>query len=231
MMDISKFYFISKPIFGFLKEDEIEYLTTSIQRKIFRKGKDIFKEGTYPKGVFILDKGKVKIYQNTFEGSQQIITIHVDGEIFGYRPVLCDEKYPVSGTAIEDCKISFIPKKEFLELLIRSSTLSNILLRNLSYEFTVWVNMITNLGQRTVKERLLLNLLILTEKYRKKKRWPVEISLSRADLASLIGTSNETLARMLKILKRDNLIFYKGRTIMINTQAQFDEIQKTILVT
>jgi CRP-like cAMP-binding protein len=229
-MDITSYYFVSKPIFESLKKTEIAFLKNFIETKVYRKNKEVFREGTYPKGVYILEKGKIKIYQNTFDGSQQIITIHIEGEIFGYRPVLCDDRYPVSASAIEDCRVSFIPKKVFLELLSSSSALSNILLRNLSREFTVWVNMITNLGQRSVKERLFLNLLILTEKYRGVKKWPVEITLSRSDLAALTGTSNETLARMIKKLKSEKIIATKGRTILINGTAQTEKIKKALSV-
>ena len=157
------------------------------------------------------------------------MNIHVEGELIGYRPLLCEKKYPVSAMAIEECKISYIPKKQFLLLLKESPTLANTLLQFLSNEFTVWVNTITSATQRTVKERLLLNLLILTEKYRTKKKWPVEISLSRADLAALIGTSGETLARLIKLLKTEKYIAVKGRTILINNQQQYDKIAGALI--
>jgi CRP-like cAMP-binding protein len=227
-MDLSRFYFINNSIVEFLNKEEVSFLKPFIVQKLYSKGQNIYSEGAHPKGVFILDKGKIKIYQKTFEGLQQIMNIHVQGEIIGYRPLLCDEKYPVSATAIEDCKISFIPKKQFLIALSKSSLLSNLLLKFLSYEFTVWVNTISNLKHRTVKERLLLNLLILIEKYRGKKKWPVEITLSRADLAALIGTSNETLARLLKIIKDEKYISVRGRTIIIQGYSQEDKIRKSL---
>jgi CRP-like cAMP-binding protein len=224
-VDLSRFYFINSAA-DFLGEAGIGLLKEYVIEKHYSKGQHIYMEGAYPKGVFILDKGKIKIYQKTLEGLQQIMNIHVHGEIIGYRPLLCDEKYPVSATAIEECKVSFISKKQFLIALNKSSLLSNVLLKFLSYEFTVWVNTISNLKHRTVKERLFLNLLILIEKYRGKKKWPVEITLSRADLAALIGTSNETLARLLKILKDEKYISVRGRTIIIQSQLQGDRIRK-----
>lgn len=227
-MDLSHFYFTNNNLYELLPDEDLDLLKKFMMQKSYPKGKDIFVEGTYPKGVYILDKGKLKIYQKTFEGSQQILNIHVQGEIVGYRPLLCDEKYPVTATAIDDCKISFIPKKHFFTAIQKSSLFSNILLKYLSYEFTVWVNTISNLKQHTVKERLFLNLLILIEKYRTKKTWPVEITLSRADLAALIGTSNETLARLLKILRNEKLIATRGRTIIINSAAQQDKINKAL---
>jgi CRP-like cAMP-binding protein len=227
-MELSRFFFVSDSIYKSLKKDEIDYLKKAILQKTYSKNRIIFSEGSFPKGVFILDKGKVKIFQKTFEGAEQIMNIHIDEEVFGYRPVLCEQKYPVSASAIEECKISFIPKKEFMFLLKKSPVLSNTLLRFLSYEFTVWVNTITNFAQRTVKERLLLNLLILSEKYRTKKKWPIEITLSRADLAALVGTSNETLARMIKKLKDDKYIVTRGRKIIISGPAQTERIEKSI---
>jgi len=175
-----------------------------------------------------LDSGKVKIYQKSHDDNQQIMNIHVRGEIIGYRPLLCDERYPVTATAIEQCKISFIPKKQFLILLQQSRGLSNTLLKYLSFEFTVWVNIISYLAQRPVKERLLLNLLILIEKYKTKKGWPVEITLSRADLAALVGTSNETLARMITLLKDERYISTKARSIMIESATQVTRIKKLL---
>ena len=227
-MDLSKYYFINNSLYGDLGSDDRAYLKQVSQRKVFARGKDIFKENTYPQGVYVLDSGKVKIYQKTAGGFQQIMNIHIAGEIFGYRPLLCDEKFPVSATAIESCVVSFIPKKYFFLLLRRSGTLSTLLLRFLSFEFTVWVNTISNVTQRSVRERLLLNLLILVEKYRIKKLWPVEITLSRADFASLIGTSNETLARIIKGLKQDHYISFRGRTIIINGPEQLKKITNLI---
>ncbi|MBT1710682.1 Crp/Fnr family transcriptional regulator [Fulvivirgaceae bacterium PWU5] len=227
-MDLSRFYFINNSIGELLSGDDIDFLKQSIVQKHYSKGDNIYSEGVYPKGVFILDKGKIKIYQETFEGTQQIMNIHVQGEIIGYRPLLCGDRYPVTATAMEECRISFIPKKQFLLALDKSSRLSNMLLKFLSNEFTVWVNTISNLKHRTVKERLFLNLLILTEKYRAKKKWPVEITLSRADLAALIGTSNETLARLLKILRDEKYISVRGRTIIIQGPAQEERIQKSL---
>lgn len=228
-MDLTRFYFINKNFYELICSENIDVLKSSATLKSYKKGTDIFIEGTYPKGVYILDKGKLKIYQTTFEGEQQIMNIHIQGEIIGYRPLLCDGKYPVTATAIEDCTVTFIPKKHFFTTLENSTLLSNMLLKFLSYEFTVWVNTISNLKQRTVKERLMVNLLVLIEKYRTKKRWPVHITLSRADLAALIGTSNETLARLLKVLKDDNYIVTKGRTIIVRGAAQEDKIKKTLI--
>jgi CRP-like cAMP-binding protein len=227
-MDLSSFYFNTDPLDEVLNEKEISLLYKGSSKKQIPRGIKIFEERTYPKGVYFLKKGKVKIYQSSSAGSEQIIAIHGAGELFGYRPILCDELFPVTAKTLEASTIIFIPKKNFLKALSETTGLSNILLKYLSHEFTVWVNTISILARTTVKERLLLNILLLAEKYREKSRWPIRISLPKADLACLIGTSNETLARILKILKGEKLIISRGRSIEISGPEQFKKIQKLV---
>ncbi|MGZ4156254.1 MAG: Crp/Fnr family transcriptional regulator, partial [Bacteroidia bacterium] len=181
-----------------------------------KKGEIIFKKGTPSKGVYILRKGKVKIYQVNQDGKSQILYIYKKGEFFGYKPLLCNETHPITASVVEDAVISFIPKIPFFNVLKISPQLSNRLLFNLSHEFSVWVNTATAFAQQTVKERFALTLLILNEKYKKEgSDKPVELNLSREDLASYVGTAIETLVRILKELKEKKILEVKGRKIKI----------------
>lgn len=227
-MDLSSFYFHSEPIDQFLSDKDKKTLYQNSSENKYAVGVKIFEERTYPKGVFILKKGRVKIYQSASSGEEQIVAIHVEGEIFGYRPILSGERYPVSAQTLEPCTILFIPKENFVKVLETSTSLSNILLKYLSSEFTIWVNTISIRSRTTVKERLLLNILLLSERYREKSKWPIKITLPKSDLACLIGTSNETLARMLKLLKQDKFILSRGRSIEITTPEQLNRIEKEV---
>lgn len=182
----------------------------------FKKGKELFREGGYPKGLYILKKGKVKLYQQTQDGSEQIVYIYTPGDMFGYRPLLCNERHPGAAKTIEECGIYFLPTKYFLEALKKSTPLSNLLLQNLSHEFTVLVNLIAAFGQRSAKERMALSLLILREKYKRSGSSIVEVTLSRADLAAFIGTTNETVARLISKFKEEKLIRVTGRKIILS---------------
>ncbi len=218
-IDISSYYFINSPLTD-LPESEGRQLLAAASEKKYERGDMLFRKNQFPKGIFIIRKGRVKIYQRMSTGADQALNIHVAGEIIGYRPLLCDERYPVNGNAIEPCTVWFVPAKSFFELLNKSIALSNLLLRYLSHEFTVWVNTISMMSHRTVKERLLLNLLILHAKYQEASRWPVKITLPKTDIANLIGTSKETLARVLQDLKSTHHITSRGRTIEISSQQR-----------
>ncbi|MDJ1471024.1 Crp/Fnr family transcriptional regulator [Xanthocytophaga flava] len=233
-MDISSFYFTCAPIDESLREQEKTLLYANSIETRSGRGIRLFEEGTYPKGVFILKKGRVKISQSDADGWEQIIAIHGAGELFGYRPLLSGETYPVSGTTLEPCTIVFVPKKDFQRVLESSAVLSNVLLKYLSHEFTVWVNTISIMAKTTVRERLLLTILILAKKYShvadNRLTWPIRIGLSKADLACLIGTSSETLARTLKVIKQERLITSRGRSLEISGHEQLASIEKHVSV-
>src|SRR5688572_706344 len=196
-MKIVKFHFKGIPVLKSLPAEDVSWIMSNSRVKKVKANVELFKEGTFPKQVFILKKGKVKIFQTTSEGNEQIVYIYEPGDIFGYRPMLCNEKHPVSAKSIEDSILLSIHRNKFEELFESSVALSQILLKNLSSEFSVWMHFITTFAQYSVKERLALCLLILREKYKKSKQAAqVEINLTRKDLASFSGTSIETLARM-----------------------------------
>ena len=224
-MELSAFYFINAALND---SPELSALMTSATTRRCGRGETIFQANQYPKGVFILLKGKVKTFQRIPTGSDQVMNIHVAGEIIGYRALVSNERYPVSAVAIEPCLVAFIPRKNFISLVEHSATFAQLLLRYLSREFTVWVNTVSALTHKTVKERLLLNLLILIIKYQDDSKWPVKLSLQKSDIASLIGTSNETLARILKTLKSEGLIAAKGGRIEISNAIQFRKIQQQV---
>jgi CRP-like cAMP-binding protein len=227
VIDLSPYYFINS-VFEDLSGSQVAVLLAVGVEKKYNRGESIFKVNELPKGIFVIRRGRVKIYQQVSPGVDQILNLHVAGEIIGYRPLLCNERYPVTATAVEACSILFVPAKTFLALLNQSPEFSNLLLRYLSHEFTVWVNAISILAHKTVKERLLVNILILIAKYQEQSKWPVKIGLPKADIANLIGTSNETLARVLQHLKKDTLISATGRAIQVDTAQQLKRIQAEV---
>ena len=223
---LERYHFKTESILEGLPAKEFRLLKEDMQRLEIKKNKVIYREGSYSKGAYILRKGKIKIYQTNKEGKEQIAYIYRKGEIMGYRPLLCEEIHPVSAAALEDCVISFIPKKLFLNALNESPVLARRLLNNLSHEFTVWINKLTLFAQQPVKERVALSLLIINEKYKKEGSNAVSavINLSRDDIANYVGTTTETLVRILRYLKDEKIISTSGRKITILKPKELEKI-------
>jgi CRP-like cAMP-binding protein len=225
---INKYQFSSQ----FVLEELSEEVRTKLMQKVsilhFGRNEVVYEEGVYSLGVYILDKGKVKVSHLDKNGRSQIVYIYGKGEMMGYRPLLCKESHPVTAVSLEECQISFIPKKYFLEMMSTSIAFSNLLLRNVAREFGVWVNTISILTQRPVNERIAFILLLLHNKYKHAEEgeqgsdeW---IDLLREDFASYARTTIETVARVLSEFKRRGIIQIKGRKICVADLNQLEGI-------
>lgn len=212
---ISKFTFNNQYILTELSQEERDLLEKIMRNKKYAKNQAIFTEGTIPSGIFYVKSGKIKKIKVDNEGRQQIINIYNAGEFFGYSSVLGEQSYSDTTIAIENSIISYLPKAEFLKILNKSTTFSRLLLKSLSNEFNVMVNLIAILSQRTVRERIALSLLILYSKYKNDTDEIVLITLSRSDIANMAGTVKETLARVLHDFKNEKLIITEGRKIKL----------------
>lgn len=218
--NIENYHLKSTALLDYLSVTEKNFIKNKIQRKELSKGAYLFREKSYPKGVYVIRKGKVKIFQTNGEGKQSIVYIYKKGDYFGYRPLLANEAQPVSAVAMDNVVISFIPKETFMELLEFSGNLANKLLISLSKEFSVWINKMTVFSQYGVKERVALSLLILNEIYRVSNDTNKKaiINISRDDFAGFVGTAKETLVRMLRFYKDEKMIVTKGAKIIIEDE-------------
>jgi CRP-like cAMP-binding protein len=221
-----KFNFGSDSVLEGLSTEDNKILFRNMTTHRYKKGEILFRAGSYPTGIYFVEKGKIKKYTTDKDGREQIIYICQTGELFGYHALIGQEYFLDSASTIEDSIISFIPKEDFLLALNSSSVLSNRLLKCLSHEFGVLAQNISILAHKTVRERLALSLLILRDKYKKDsvKGKPVELNLTREDLAKLVGTARETLVRLLQEFKHDGLIETNGRKIILIKPKELTKI-------
>lgn len=215
---IDKWDFKSESILTELPSDDFELLTANKTEQFYKKGETIFREGGFPSGIYFIKEGKVKKYKLDKDGREQIIYVANTGELLGYHAILAEDRYPDSAAALEESKVAFIPKEDFLETLLQSEVLSRRLLKTLSHEFAVLANSLTMFAQKSVRERLALQLIVLREKYKVNFQlgMPVEINMSRDDLASLVGTARENVVRVLSEFREDGILETQGRKIIVH---------------
>lgn len=217
LFQIDNWDFKSSSILAELPPVDLELLTNHMKEKQYKKGEIIFRESSFPSGIFFIVEGKAKKYKLDGNGKEHIVYVVNSGELLGYHAVLAEERYPDSAVALEESLISFIAKEDFLRALQHSAILNRRLLKTLSHEFAVLINNLTLFAQKPVRERLALQLVVLREKYKKDFRagMPVEINMSRDDLASLVGTARENIVRLLTEFKKDGILETHGRKIII----------------
>lgn len=189
----------------------------------YKKKDDIYREGAYPKGIYFINKGKIKIYQTNDFGKELITELHKEGDFFGYISLLNDEKYTSTATALEDAEIFMIPKEDFFALLYKSSEVSRKFIEMLSNNLIETEKQLVKLAYNSVRKRVAEALVKLSDKYKKDGEQKFSMNISREDLANMVGTATETVIRTLSDFKEDNYIEVSGGTITI---LNYDKLAK-----
>ena len=157
----------------------------------------------------------MKVFTRGDEGKEQIIHIAKEGEIIGFRAMFSGEAYKVSALTLEECNICYIAKDDFLNMIDTNPTLRNGIMKELSKELGDRAVFITNMAQKSVRERLAFALLILGDIYGDE-----QINLTREDMANFVGTATETLIRLLKDFKDEGIIEIHTRKLEILDQEK-----------
>ncbi len=222
LFPIDKWDFKSASVLAGLPPGDLALLMADRQEQLYKKGETVFREGTYPAGIFFIVRGKIKKFKIDEQSREQIIYVANTGELIGYHAVLSEGRYPDSAAALEDSIIAFIARQNFTEALHQSVVLNQRLLKTLAHEFAVLANSLSLFSQKSVRERLALQLIVIREKYKESFQpgMLVEINLSREDLASLVGTARENVVRILSEFRQQGIVETKGRKIMVKDVAR-----------
>lgn len=203
--------------------ESLKKLSEEREVRIYKKKDDIYKEGNYPKGVYFVSKGKVKIYQTSESGKELITELHKEGDFFGYVSLLQDEKYTSSATALEDSEIYMLPKEDFFSLIYKNAEVSRRFIEILSNNLRENEKQLVKLAYNSVRKRVAEALVKLSDKYKKDGEQTFSMNVSREDLANLVGTATETVIRTLSDFKEDKFIEVAGGKITI---LNYDRLAK-----
>ncbi|MCX6296010.1 MAG: Crp/Fnr family transcriptional regulator [Bacteroidetes bacterium] len=203
-------------IFCTLEDKEIEILQEIKGCSSYKKGQMIFSQGTVPHGLYVVYSGKVKLHQLAENGREQIVRLAKPGDIIGYRSLLSADRYTSTAEAIEESTICFIPKKVFWHFMNSNQTIPVQLMKLLSNDLKKAEHTITNIAQKPVKERLAEAILFVKETYGyEPESTTISVTLTREEIANIIGTATETTIRLLSDLKKEKIIDFVGKRIKI----------------
>ena len=210
------------PLFRGLPENQLREIKQIAVDRYFGKGEPIFLEGDDGDGFFIVVDGRVKIYKVSSEGKEQILHIFGPGEPFGEVPVFSGQRFPANAEAISKSHLLFFPRTAFIDLITKKPSLSLNMLAVLSMRLREFTVQVENLSLKEVPGRLASYLIYLADEQGKEDC--VTLSISKGQLASLLGTIPETLSRIYAKMTDQNLIEVKGRTIKLLNLQGLEEI-------
>jgi CRP/FNR family transcriptional regulator, dissimilatory nitrate respiration regulator len=179
----------------------------------FARGSSIFFEGDAANGFYLLVQGQVKVFKMSLEGKEQILHIFGPGQPFGEVPVFHGEPFPAHAVSLIASTTLFFPRQEFIALLKAAPDLALSMLAVLSRRLRQFASQVESLSLKEVPERLAQHLLYLAEKQGRSDA--VLLDIPKGQLASLLGTSPETLSRIFAQMSNQGLIRVEGKTIWL----------------
>ena len=206
---------LSKSHFSSLDADGLDTINSNKVCMSFKKGQTIYHEGMRVNGIYCLNGGIGKLSKLGPKGKDQIIQFVQPGDMIGYRSMISNE--PMIGSLIAHTEVNacFIPKEVFLNQVKNSPSFSYQLLQSSCHELGEWGKVISNMTQKTVKERLAEMLLLLEASFGTNENDQIDIQLSREELANMVGTATESLIRMLGEFKKNDILLTSGKHIQI----------------
>ncbi|MCA0429565.1 MAG: response regulator [Bacteroidetes bacterium] len=215
----SKFEKTSEGLNKFLDDvkslEELKKLSNERKIKKFKKKEIIFSEGNTPTYLYFLNKGKAKSVKLHEYGKELITNLIAEGEFFGYITLLENTDYTETVECMEDCEVVCIPKEDFFNLIYNNTAVMKRFIKMLSNDVLDKEEQLIKLAYSSVRKRTAEALILLENRYKKDNETKFSISISREDLANMVGTATESLIRTLSEFKEDKLVEIKGSNITI----------------
>lgn len=206
-------------IFSVLTEQQLAKLTEKISHKNYKKGQIIFFEGDISDKLYVINKGKIKIFKYTREGKEQILYILSEGDFVGDLSLLKKDEFKFNAEALEDANICVLTKDDFDGIIKESPEIAIEILQVVYDRIVKLENLIQSLRTKDIEARIAGLLLSFVKDFGMAKGDVIELELplSREDIANYIGVTRETISRKLGSMQDQGVIELVGsKKIIIN---------------
>ena len=217
----------SERLFCNMSDSTVEALDTVKFTGLYPKGSLLFVEGEDPRGIFILCSGKAKLTTSSTEGKTLIVKIAEPGEVLGASATILGKPYEVSAETIEPSQLNFIKRDDFLKFLGGHADACMHTAQQLSEKYHSAQREIRSLGlSQTTAEKLARLLLDWCAKSGEvtTKGIRLKVLLTHEEIAQMIGTTRETVTRLLSDLKRKKIIDVKGSSLFVMSKPQLENM-------
>jgi len=209
--------------------DELQALNIRNLDSLHCRGSVLFAEGETARGVYILRTGRATVSISSSEGRVVILRMVEGGDVLGLNAVLQNSLHEATVKILKPSRASFIPRAELMELIENSESAASVVINLLSRE----------LAQLTERARLLLlpqtararlaYLLLQLSKQPQGGSGPRVITrvFTHEEVAQMIGSSRETVSRLLASLSRREIIRITSESIVIRDRPALADLARS----
>lgn len=207
-----------------LNKDELLKIADCKTSYTVKKGDVIFEEGESLDGLFCIKDGVCKLTKLSSNGKDQIVKLATHGELLGQRSLISEEPTNLGAVALEDMQVCFIPKSQIMSFFNDNNKFSLNMMKGVCHDLKEADNVLVNLAQKSVKERLASALLYLHDTFGVNEDDSLKIQLSRDEISSIIGTATESCIRLLSDFNKSGLIEITGKKIILKDKKALKKL-------
>jgi len=197
---------------------ELQKLSENRPVRKVRKKEFVFMEGQEPIDLFYIRKGVVRTYKTSSDGKELVTGIHHEGAFVGFLALLENSTYTESAVAMEDTELQLIPKNDFRTLLYANREVAAKFIKLLANNLKETEQRLMEMAYQSVRQRVAASLLKILETEQSGKK-DLAVTLSRKDLAGIVGTATESLNRTLGDFRDEGMVELNDHVIhVLNVQ-------------
>ena len=198
------------PIFSTLTFDEVLEVSMTTMHREYKKGESIYLEGDVGEKLFIINKGKVKIVKLSETGREKIIRVLGSGEFMGELSLFTQNPFKNNAEALEPTTVCIVDGKKINDLIEKRPRIALKIIKEMRSRLEEAEDQIQSLAIHDVEQRLADTLLEMAG-----DSDLINLTISKKDLASHIGMSQETLSRKLASYQKNRWIDQEGQRKII----------------
>ncbi|MBI4039935.1 Crp/Fnr family transcriptional regulator [Candidatus Daviesbacteria bacterium] len=183
----------------------------------YKKGEVILRLDDVPSGIYLIEKGFVKVYTTTESGEEKIHIIYQKGDLFPLIWVFLNTTKNVYYEALDKVTLRRIRQETFTNLIESDCKILMEVVKHLTYNLDVHIDRVDHLELTKAYPRLIAYLLFLAKRFGKNQSdgTAISVPLTHKDIANSTNMARETASREMEALQKQGLIRYKGRLLTI----------------
>jgi CRP/FNR family transcriptional regulator len=184
---------------------------------VYPKGTLLCLEGQAPRGIFVLCTGRAKLVTTSSEGKSIILRIAEPGEVLGLTAAVSNSPYEATIETLEPSQANFISQTDFVHFLKDYPEVGMKVAQQLTHNCKCAYNEVRSIGlSNSVPEKIVKLVLQWAEQPlpvapgRKPGEIAFRVTLTQEEIAQCVGTTRETVSRVLSDFKRRGWLRVKG---------------------
>ncbi|SDB82969.1 CRP/FNR family transcriptional regulator, anaerobic regulatory protein [Pelagirhabdus alkalitolerans] len=195
------------PIFNHLNDQDMAEIMSVVHSRQFKKGDHVFHTDDRSEGLYVVHKGKVRIYRLSENGKEQLVRLLLPGDFTGELAIFQSKDHTSFAEALTDASICRISRQDFNDLITDYPSIAVKMLNALANRLDQAEQQTTRFATESVSKRLAY---FLNELMQADQSKSITLPMSRKDLALYLGTTPETISRELKRFEKEGYVANKS---------------------